>query len=339
MRAADVGLRTVGFRSGTDAELAALHAIEIPVQEERGSDRMPRPLDAYVALARNLPSQFDDNAWLAEDADGTPVAIGYCWSNAAGDPRAMECDVLVHRDWRRQRIGSRLFGEICERAHADGRSTLTWSTFDAVPAADAFSRRMGGRVARTNRTSELLLADVDWRTVGEWVRAADARQRGYSMELIVGPFPEHLRADAAAFHHIMQTAPRDDLEVGEVHLEPDHVAELDRSLVESGRTRWTILLRAADGRCVGGTELTFEPDDPSVAHQQNTGIDPAHRGLGLARWVKAAMLERIREERPGTERVRTDNALSNAPMLAINDALGFRTVRTRTEWQLRVGAA
>lgn len=280
MRAAtDVRGRKVGFRSGTDAELAALHAVEIPVQDERGSDRMPRPLGAYVALARNLPSQFDDNAWLAETADGTPVAAGYCWSDAAGDQRAMECDVLVDRDWRRHGIGSRLFDAIYDHARASGRHVLTWSTFDAVPAADAFSRHVGGRVARTNATSELLLADVDWNMVEGWRRAANARRRGYSMETIVGPFPDHLRADAATFHHIMQTAPRDDLEVGDVHLEPHHVADLDRSLVESGRTRWTILLRDADGCCVGGTQLTFEPDDALVARQQNTGIDPAHRRL------------------------------------------------------------
>jgi hypothetical protein len=37
--------------------------------------------------------------------------------------------------------------------------------------------------------------------------------------------------------------------------------------------------------------------------------------------------------RPAVERIRTGNAFSNAPMLAINDALGFIVVSTRTEWQ------
>jgi hypothetical protein len=48
------------------------------------------------------------------------------------------------------------------------------------------------------------------------------------------------------------------------------------------------------------------------------------------------MLERIRDERPEVRRVRTGNAFSNAPMLAINDALGFMVVSTRTEWQAEV---
>jgi GNAT superfamily N-acetyltransferase len=335
----DVRVRRAGFRTGTDAELTALHAVEAPIAAERGSDRMPQPVESYIALARNLPSQFDDHAWLAETADGTPIASGFCWSNAAGDARVMECDVLVRRDRRREGIGSQLFARICDETVNEGRSLLTWSTFDAVPAGDAFSRRLGARVARVNRTSELCLADVDWSMIANWAQARRARECGYCLEMIDGAFPVHLRGDAATFHHIMQTAPRDDLDVGDVLLGPDDIAELDQALVEAGRMRWTALVRDSTGACVGGTEVTFEQWEPAVVLQQNTGIDPAHRGLGLAKWAKAAMLERVRHERPNAQTIRTGNAFSNAPMLAINDILGFKVIRLRTEWQADVNYA
>lgn len=333
---ADYRVRRVGFRSGTDAELTAMHAVESPIEAERRPDRIPQPLESYISFARNLPSQFDDHTWLVETSDGTPIATGACWSNAAGDPRAMECDLFVRRDHRRAGIGSQLLRSICEVTASEGRSLLTWFTFDAVPAGEAFASRLDARVARISRTSELRLADVDWAMVGTWVRDGSERARGYHLEAVDGVFPEHLRADAATFHHIMQTAPRDDLDVGDVMIDASHVAELDRALVEAGRERWTIFVRDPHGTCVGGTEVTFEPWEPSTVLQQNTGIDPAHRGLGLAKWAKAAMLDRIRRERPDAERVRTGNAFSNAPMLAINDALGFEVINTLTEWQADV---
>ena len=335
--ASEVRVRGVGFRSGTDTELTALHSVEVPVAAERGSFRMPEPLESYIAFARNLPSQFDDHAWLAEAPDGTPVASGFCWSDVAGDPRLMECDLFVRRDRRREGIGSRLFATIREEARREGRSLLMWSTFDAVPAGEAFSRQVCGRVARVNRTSELRLADVDWPMVEGWAQAGPARAHHYRLEMIDGAFPDHLRADAATFHHIMQTAPRDGLDMADVLLEADQVGELDQALLAAGRMRWTALVRDHTGACVGGTEVTFEPQRPTVVLQQNTGIDPAHRGFGLAKWAKAATLERIRDERPEAERVRTANALSNAPMLAINDALGFKVTSSRTEWQVHVG--
>jgi mycothiol synthase len=340
----EIRIRPVGFRDATEEDLAALHAVEVPVELERGSNRMPRSLDAYVAFARNLPSAFQTNGWLAEAVDGgtaaaagaQPVGLGYCWSHADGDPQAMECDVLVLPSHRRQGLGTRLFDAIAARALDLGRPQLTWSTFDRVPAGEPFSRRLGGRVARVNRESELDMARLDASLVGRWSAAAEAHALGYTLEAVDGPMPEHLRGDAATFHHIMQTAPRDDLEVADVHVDAAFVAEHDRMLVESGRRRWTVFVRDRTGACVGGTEVTFDPSEPDVAFQGNTGIDPAHRGHGLAKWVKAAVLERLRAERPDVRRVRTGNAFSNAPMLAINDALGFRVVSTRTEWQLRL---
>jgi GNAT superfamily N-acetyltransferase len=315
----------------------ALHAVEAPIEAERRSDRVPQPVESYIAFARNLPSQFDDHAWLVEASDGSPVAAGFCWSNSAGDPRVMECDLFVRRDRRRQGIGSRLLATICNKTLKEGRTLLTWSTFDAVPTGEAFSRRVGARLARVNRTSELVLADVDWTMIESWTRAERARDLGYRLEMIDGAFPEHLRADATTLHHIMQIAPREDLDVGDVIVDAEFVAELDRALIEAGRTRWTVFVRDPAGACVGGTEVTFESWDPGTVVQQNTGIDLAHRGLGLAKWAKAAMLERIRHERPEAGRVRTDNAFSNAPMLAINNALGFKVTNTRTEWQADVG--
>jgi RimJ/RimL family protein N-acetyltransferase len=156
--------------------------------------------------------------------------------------------------------------------------------------------------------------------------------------MIDGAYPRDRYPDAVILHRIMQTAPRDDLDVGDVVVGEGEIAENDRALLEAGRQRWTIFVRDPSGACVGGTEVNFEPWNPSTVLQDNTGIDEAHRGRGLAKWAKAAMLVRVRDEQPQARRVRTDNAFSNAPMLAINEALGFRVIHTSTDWQADVAA-
>ena len=49
------------------------------------------------------------------------------------------------------------------------------------------------------------------------------------------------------------------------------------------------------------------------------------------------MLTRIAEGRPEVALIRSSNAFSNEPMLAINDALGFAVVEVCTEWQAGTG--
>ncbi len=329
-------VRRVDLRNASDGCLRVLHSVEAPVAAEQGSNRMPQSIDAYMAFARNLPSRYDGHTWLVEDPEGASVAVGYCWSDAAGDRRRMYCDVLVSRDRRRHGLGKLLLAVICEQTIAEGRSLLTWETFDTVPAGEALSRSVGGRAARVNRKSELRIADLDWALVASWARGQPARERGYSLQRVHGAFPEHLRPDAVELHRIMQTAPRGDLEGGDAAVDTAFVAEMDRALVESGQTRWTVLVRDPGGACVGGTEIVFDPADGRIVHQQSTGIHPDHRRVGLARWTKAEMLEWLRQERPTVERVHTGNAFSNEAMLAINGALGFEVVSVQRDWQADV---
>lgn len=329
----EVEVRRVGFRTGTIAELAEQHLVESEIEAERRPGSGPQPFESYVSFARSLPSQFDDHTWVATAADGTPVGCAACWSNAAGDLSAMQGYVYVRRQWRRRGIGWRLLQQVVDETLADGRSTLVWTTYDALAGGEAFSRRVGGRIGRLNRNSELLLVDVDWGRVESWVADASGQAAGYWLEFWDGPLPEYVMDDAARFHQLMNTQPHDELETGDVHMDAAQAAEVDRHLAESGRQRWTLYVRDREGRLVAGTELTFEPWDPGVAQQQNTATDPAHRGRGLAKWAKAAMLLRLRNERPEVLRVRTGNAFSNDAMLAINRALGFEVTEVRTEWQ------
>jgi GNAT superfamily N-acetyltransferase len=242
-----VNVRRVGFRDGTNEELHALWTVEHPIEAERRPDVAAQPLESYVGFARSLPSRFRDHTWLAEDDDGTPIATGACWCNTAGDARVMECDLLVAQDHRRQGIGSQLLRRIVETTIDAGRTTLLWSTYDAAPAGQAMSLAVGAQRARVNRTSELRMDAVDWPLVGTWSTSAAGRADGYTLEVIDGAIPPALRADVARFHHIMQTMPRDDLDVGDVHITEDDVAEQDRAHDDAGRERWTMLVRDRDG--------------------------------------------------------------------------------------------
>jgi len=84
---------------------------------------------------------------------------------------------------------------------------------------------------------------------------------------------------------------------------------------------------------VGFIQVSFSGWRTTIAKQNDTGVDPAHRDKGLGRWMKAAMLLRLLDEKPDVVKIDTGNAGSNAPMLGINHAMGFRLAKVSGNWQ------
>jgi GNAT superfamily N-acetyltransferase len=88
----------------------------------------------------------------------------------------------------------------------------------------------------------------------------------------------------------------------------------------------------------GNTEIFWNPNRPEHIWQGFTGVLPDHQGQGLGRWLKAEMLQRILRDRPEAAHIRTGNADMNAPMLKINEEMGFRLFSTQIVWQVSLEA-
>jgi RimJ/RimL family protein N-acetyltransferase len=86
--------------------------------------------------------------------------------------------------------------------------------------------------------------------------------------------------------------------------------------------RWFFVAKA-DDRVVGLSTLRFPPVQGNV-WTGFTGVVRDHRGRGIARGVKLAILRQAIEL--GVERVRTDNDERNAPMLHLNEDLGYQRI-------------
>ena len=148
--------------------------------------------------------------------------------------------------------------------------------------------------------------------------------------------PDALLDDRALLERRMTTdAPHGDLPVEEEHWDGERIREYEASHVARGRT---VLSAGAvhDGRLVAFTDLQVPLAQPERAQQAGTLVLREHRGHRLGALVKAAVLREVVTTMPEVRRISTYNSDSNLPMVAVNEALGFRPAGHLSSWSRRL---
>jgi mycothiol synthase len=324
------------LREQPDGLLAELYVAREPLHAEATPDDPRRTLADEIVAARSLPAPEDGIRFVARDSAGAIAGYGWCgWEQLAGWAHVLSVDVAVLPDWRRRGLGRALLGRAASVAEHRGLRLVTGRSLENVPSGGAFAQRFGAAVAMVGRENRQDLTRVSQDLVDRWVADGPVRAPGYRLEFVAGRTPPDLIEQAAAVFNVMNTAPREDLDVSDTPVTPDLVRQYEDAIVGAGDEMWAYYaVEESSGRFVGLTNITMRRGEPDRVHVGDTGVEPAHRGYALGKWLKAAMTQRILAELPDVRWVITHNAGSNDAMLGINSELGFRTSAVITTWQI-----
>ncbi|XVU26471.1 GNAT family N-acetyltransferase [Actinoplanes sp. CA-054009] len=252
--------------------------------------------------------------WLASGGDGRPLGVASLRLPPDGGHADLELD--VHPAERRGGVGSRLLESVVAAADVQRglRSVLTQPVGEGSDG-DRFCAARGLRlVLRLTYTRlDLTLPEV----------AAVADVAGYRLIHWEGMVADGLAETFARSRSAMDDMPMDDADYTP---DPWDVGRL-RAVADAVSRRGEILCVTAaqseDGEIVGFTELVVPGDGTGDGQHYGTGVLPGHRGRGLARWMKAAQIGRVRARFPELAGLLADTADSNAAMRRVNDFLGY----------------
>lgn len=169
--------------------------------------------------------------------------------------------------------------------------------------------------------------------------AADASQhhRDYALRAWRGRCPdEWVEPYAGLRARMLDEAPRgatsygaEDFGSGRVRLEED-------LLTAQRRVGHTTVAVDEGGTVAGHSQLVVPGTDEVNAYQWDTLVLPEHRGHRLGLALKAHNLLAAAGDLGSRTRLHTWNAVENAPMVAVNERLGYRLVEYAGEFQYRV---
>lgn len=328
----------VDLSTADDDLVREVGALSNVIAAERVPEDPPTSFEAFASRVRNRPNMVVIRDWLARSADGELVGRGFVMRfEADTNQHLREAGIDVHPAHRRKGIARQLFREIVAGAGEADDIVISFFTNDRVPAAAAFLERSGAKQTLTMHANQLELSSLDRAMVREW---ASIQTKGYRLEWVDGDVPESLMQDVIVAYDTMNSAPRGDSAMQDWNTTPEQIREFDRSRRATGRERRLVLaIHEETGETAGYTELLYDSKIPHVIWQSGTAVIPTHRGRGIGKWIKAAMLERATRDWPKATLVRTGNADVNAPMLAINTRLGFKPAWAESIWEIGIADA
>jgi len=305
-------------------------------------DEPPRSATEHVALGRELVGDGGSRTGTHRAAvvDGAVAGALRLILPLRDNGTVAILDLAVHPDHRRRGIGTSLLTEGLRIAAAHGRTDVIADVDEPVPdnSGRAFALRHGWTCDLLETRRDLVLP-VDEERLSALEADALATGTGYDVVTWRDRTPDDLLEDRALLARRMTTdAPQGDLPVEEEDWDADRIREYEAVSLARGRT----LLSAGavrDGRLVGYTDLQIPLAQPERAQQSGTLVLREHRGHRLGGRMKVAVLRELSAGFPAVRRISTYNSDGNRPMVAVNEALGFRPAGQLSAWSTHLADA
>jgi len=328
----DTQIEQVDTRTAPESLLREMHEHYIGVDAEQLPDDPPRPFEHRLAIWRFIPEHHDIRRWILRE--GSEIAgAALLVMNKHEDLNNGLVRIDVRPESRQRGLALRLALPVLETLAANDRASLITDVLDGSPWEPKLEE-IGLKKAFEERTSRLLVDDIDWSLLDSWIERAAERAGEYDLLPLRAPIEERYLEKWCELMLVMNTAPKEDLEFEDFSMSAEKWRDIEKQdLLRGHRLVALVAVHRTSGSFVGLSEIAELIHQPDLAWQGDTGVDPQHQNKGLGRWLKAAMIKQFVADHPNVERVDTDNAGSNRPMLNINIAMGYKPILITNAWQ------
>lgn len=317
--------------AATDAEWERYHTYAVHRFREAEVPGPPPPLGRWRDWLRTPPPAGERRCRVVEVDDR--IVAASTLSLIPGSPPRIDANSGVLREWRRRGIGSTWLGEARAWMESSGAGMIFAQSGERD--GHEFLRKRGFEKIHVTRAAVLELPGVDPAQLERWIADLARRAPGVVLEVRESPHEsEFLEELAPLVGAIERMVPGADLVPAEPEPTPGALRARFRRTVGEGGRHYAVVARAPDGTLSGMTDVGWRADDPAKAHQLLTGVLPSRRGRGLGKGLKARMLRHLRDARPEIETLTTSIADENAPMIEINERLGYRRLLKITRYRL-----
>lgn len=326
-------LEAIDTSTSLEATLRALHELYLVHDAELLPNDPPVPMAQRLVDWRHVLGHYAVPRWVVWQegrvvaTSGMYLPLEYSLENAYGW-------VYVHPEHRRAGLARVIAAPMFDEGEKEGRTRFAFTINEGRRVEEELAARGGLKSAYREQVSRLSFQNIDWELMESWVARRVERAPDYELLFLESPIEERHLEPFCDLLQVMNTAPSEDLVDADEVTTPVTWRDTEAKMRLREQDILIYVARHVEtGDFAGLTSVSHHRLQPDLVEQWDTGVGVEHRNKGLGRWLKAAMALKLRDEYPQVERIDTENAGSNEPMLAINIEMGFEPVLIQNIWQ------
>ncbi|UYM03820.1 GNAT family N-acetyltransferase [Solicola gregarius] len=296
-------------------------------QEYRTAARTPDPWSVLRMLG-------------ARAADGVLVGVAEAWFPQRDNTTMVWADLSILPS-RADDVGvAALLDAFHDLARRHGRSAvhvMAGVSRDERTSPKSRALESAGYGLLLTNAHRILELPIDVDEMGSLSDAVAARHAAYRIIAWHGTCPEQWIDEYADLRaRILLDAPDGGAGFEREDYDAERVRHEEAELEAQERVLYTAIAIAPDGAVAGHSQLVVPGTDEANAFQWDTLVLAAHRGHRLGIALKARNLGEAADAFGPRTVLHTFNAEENAPMIAVNERLGFRLVDYLGEFRIEL---
>ncbi|NHJ47397.1 MAG: GNAT family N-acetyltransferase [Asgard group archaeon] len=307
----------------------------IKLEIEFDETEQPEPREDWMKLIRNPNPKLDQTFWTVFLKGNRKEAIGFASlskytkksDSYENNKEQAGIRISILKDYQRKGIGSKLLALIIKEANSD-KVIKKLQAITAMESGKQFCEKYKGELKHFSIANRLVIADIDWNLMQDWVDKGLklSKETGTIIETY-DVIPNYILEEYCNLYTlILSQAPRGELE-GQTIITPQSYKDQLTRFKKMNVEYCTKISREKSGEISGIIEIMFKRTNLQTIHQRFTGVKKEYRGKGIGKWLKADLMFHIRDNLPEVLFIDTGNANNNAPMLSINERMGFKLYR------------
>lgn len=247
-------------------------------------------------------------------------------------------DIFISREYRRQGLGTIILRKIVEVAKTiDCEMIQTRTSYES---GIRFCEKLNGKLINIESENRLYFDNVDWNLISKWIEEGRKRNPNVTIKEYYGVAEEKIEEYCELLAELEMDKPtleNEDEKQSSENCTPEGYREFVQFMKEKTYTVYTLRSHEKDGRISGITEIFYSKEKSPIRIEQGlTGVKSIYRGRGLGKWLKALMLDYIKNNLPEGKYLMTGNADHNDPMLSINERLGFKHIYSKKSYSFKI---